>query len=170
MAGKKQVSDKMVAVYAGSFDPVTNGHLDIIYRAAKIFPLLIVAVGESVAKTAIFSADERVAFLKKLLAKIPNVTVASYQGLTVAFAKKNAAKVLVRGLRSGEDFTHEMAIARMNQHLGEDLETIFIPTNPALFHLSSTMVKEVAKNGGDLSPFVPSLVLQKLTEKLHKSR
>jgi pantetheine-phosphate adenylyltransferase len=159
-------SKKMrVAVYAGSFDPTTNGHLKIVKRALHLFDKLIIAVGISGSKSTLFTIQERLAMLEAACGKWDGVTIKSYDGLTVDFARSEGACALVRGLRSGEDFTYEMAMAQMNRHLAGNIETLFIPTNPEFFHISSTLVKDVAKHQGDFSSLVPPAVAKKLKEK-----
>lgn len=154
-----------IGVYAGSFDPVTKGHLDVIHRAAKLFSKLYIVVGVSSDKEALFSEKERKELLLSCCGDLKNVTIQSHSGLTVEFAKSINADVLIRGIRSGADYTYEMSMAQMNRQLGNNIETIFIPTHSEYFHLSSTLVKDVAKHGGDLSELVPPLVHQKLSEK-----
>ena len=150
------------AIYPGSFDPVTYGHIDIIQRAAKIFDELLVAVLNNAAKTPLFSVDERVNILKEVVKDIPNVTVLSYEGLLVDFAMANDAGVIVRGLRAVTDFEYELQLAQTNSVLNSGVDTMFLTTSLRYAYLSSSTVKEVASYGGDISKFVPPFV-EKLT-------
>ena len=146
------------AVYPGSFDPVTRGHLDIIKRAAKINDRLIVAVLINSAKNPLFTVEERVALLRECCKDIPNVTVESFDGLTVEFAKKRHASVMVRGLRAVTDFENEIQLAQTNHALMPGIETMFLATSIKWSYLSSTIVREAAHYGQDVSKFVPSNV------------
>ncbi len=168
-AGKKRVTAKTrIGIYAGSFDPVTYGHLDVIRRAAKIFDQLIVAIGVNQTKPPMFTVPERLEMIRDLCKKVQNVEVASFSGLAVSFATKREATALVRGLRTEMDFIYEMQMALMNRSLSSALETIFIPTSQDYGHVSSTLVKEVATYGGDVSSLVPPLVARKIAEKTVK--
>ncbi|MBO4890054.1 MAG: pantetheine-phosphate adenylyltransferase [Lachnospiraceae bacterium] len=150
------------AIYPGSFDPVTYGHIDIIERAADIFDELIVAVLNNSAKQPLFSIDERVNILQEVLKGIPNIRILSYEGLLVDFAMECKANVIVRGLRAVTDFEYELQLAQTNSVLNEGVDTIFLTTSLKYAYLSSSTVKEVASYGGDIDKFVPPLV-QKLT-------
>ena len=150
------------AIYPGSFDPVTYGHIDIIERASDIFDELIVAVLNNKAKTPLFSVDERVNILNKVLGSLPNVRVLSYEGLLVDFAVSNGAGVVVRGLRAVTDFEYELQLAQTNSVLNSGVDTVFLTTSLKYAYLSSSTVKEVASYGGDISKFVPPYV-EKLT-------
>ncbi len=150
------------AIYPGSFDPVTYGHIDIIQRAAEIFDELLVAILNNTAKTPLFSVDERVNILKEVVKDIPNVTVQSYEGLLVDFAMANDAGVIVRGLRAVTDFEYELQLAQTNSVLNSGVDTMFLTTSLRYAYLSSSTVKEVASYGGDISKFVPPFV-EKLT-------
>lgn len=163
---KKAQSVEHVAVYAGSFDPVTLGHLDVIKRAARLFDRTVVVVGVSSEKSTMFDQAERVEMLKKCCHGINSLEIAEHSGLTVDFAKKIGANILIRGLRSGADYNYEMAMAQMNRQLAPDIETVFIPTHSEFFHVSSTLVKDVAKHGGDLRAIVPPEVRVMLIKKL----
>lgn len=143
-----------IAVYPGSFDPVTRGHLDIIKRAARINDKLIVAVLINSAKHPLFTIEERVALLQECCAGIHNVTVESFDGLTVDFAKKRHATVMVRGLRAVTDFENEIQLAQTNHALMPGIETVFLSTGLRWSYLSSTIVKEAARYGSDISKFV----------------
>ena len=157
-----------LGVYAGSFDPVTNGHVDIIQRALGIVDRLIVAVGVSAEKTGLFPVDERLSMLKSVTKGLNNVEFTSFSGLTVEFAASAGAQILIRGLRSSVDFHYELTMAEMNRNLEGSLETIFLVANPKYFHLSSSLVKEVARYGGNLSHAVDPIVLSKLSDTLAK--
>ena len=154
-----------IAVYPGSFDPPTNGHLDLIERAAKIFDRLIVAVARNDEKSGFFSVDERVSMLQEIAGGIPGVTVTSFEGLTADFARDVEAVALVRGLRVVSDFEFEMTMAIANRKLNPKTDTVcLMPSEPYLF-LSSRLVREIARHGGDLSEVVPPLVAERLREK-----
>ena len=157
------------AVYPGSFDPVTKGHLDIIKRAAKINDHLIVA-GINSAKHPLFTVEERVAMLQECCKNIPNVTVESFDGLTVEFAKKRHASVMVRGLRAVTDFENEIQLAQTNHALMPGIETMFLATSIKWSYLSSTIVKEAAYYGSDISKFVTPNVEKAVSEKYAQLR
>ncbi len=156
------------AIYPGSFDPVTYGHIDIIERAAGIFDELIVAVLGNSAKRPLFSADERVNILKEVLGNIPNVKVESYEGLLVDFTTERQAGVIVRGLRAVTDFEYELQLAQTNKVLNNGVDTLFLTTSLEYAYLSSSTVKEVASYGGDIDKFVPPLVKKLTYEKFGK--
>ena len=149
----------------GSFDPVTNGHLDIVQRAASLFDEVIVAVGVNKSKHRLFSPDERIAMLEQATAGLPNVSVAGFTGLLTTFCQERGAHAIVKGLRAVSDFDYELQMAQMNSSL-TDVETVFVPTSPEWSFLASSLVKEVAAFGGDVSGLVPDFVLGPLTEKL----
>ena len=153
------------AIYPGSFDPVTYGHIDIIERASDIFDELIVAVLNNKGKTPLFSVDERVNILNKVLGSLPNVRVLSYEGLLVDFAVSNGAGVVVRGLRAVTDFEYELQLAQTNSVLNSGVDTVFLTTSLKYAYLSSSTVKEVASYGGDISKFVPPYVEELTHEK-----
>lgn len=153
------------AVCPGTFDPVTNGHLDIFRRAAALFDELIVATGVNPSKSRLFDPDERLAMLREACADLPNVTVMGFTGLIVDFCREVDAQAIVKGLRGGNDYEYELPMAQMNAHL-TGVETVFVPTTASLGYVSSSLVKEVASLGGDISTFVPPAVLERLTAKL----
>jgi pantetheine-phosphate adenylyltransferase len=157
------------AVCPGSFDPVTNGHLDIIGRASRLYHEVIVAVLVNQSKRGLFSHDERLDMLREVTAEFANVRIASFEGLLVDFCRAEDVKVVVKGLRAVTDFDYELKMAQMNYGLS-GLETLFMPTNPLYSFLSSSLIKDVAKWGGDVSPHVPSLVSERLTERLSVRR
>ena len=160
----------MKAIYPGSFDPVTYGHLDIIERAAGLVDELIVGVLKNNAKSPLFSVEERVRMLKEVTKDISNVKVVTFEGLLVDFATEMDAKMIVRGLRAITDFEYELQMAQTNHKLAPKLETIFLTTNLDYSYLSSTIVKEVATFGGDISKFVPEYVAGQVIEKMDKKR
>jgi pantetheine-phosphate adenylyltransferase len=153
------------AVCPGSFDPVTNGHLDIIGRASRLFDEVIVAVLINESKTGLFTVEERIAMLRDATSSYGNVRIESFQGLLVDFCRAQDAAVVVKGLRAVSDFDYELKMAQMNIGLA-GVETLFMPTNPLYSFLSSSLVKEVAKWGGDVSPHVPDAVGTALRERL----
>jgi pantetheine-phosphate adenylyltransferase len=155
-------------VCPGSFDPVTNGHLDVITRAAALYDEVIVAVSKNPSKTALFTAEERVDLLREATAKLENVRVERFEGLTVDFCRANDISTVVKGLRAVTDFDYEMQMAQMNYNQA-GVETLFMTTNPLYAFLSSSLVKEFAKFGGDVSGLVPSFVLERLTSRLAES-
>lgn len=154
------------AVYPGSFDPVTKGHLDIIERAAAIVDELIVGVLNNNEKTPLFSVEERVKMLKDVTVHIPNVRIESFSGLSVEFVKKCGAAFLVRGLRAVTDFEYELQMAQTNRSIDREVDTLFFTTELKYAYISSTIVKEVAYYGGDISGFVPPQVVQSVCEKI----
>ncbi len=157
------------AVCPGSFDPVTNGHLDIVQRASALFDEVIVAVGVNKSKHRLFGAEERIAMLERATAPYDNVTVAGFTGLLTTFCQERGAHAIVKGLRAVSDFDYELQMAQMNASL-TDIETVFVPTSPEWSFLASSLVKEVAAFGGDVSGLVPDFVLGPLTEKLAARR
>ncbi|QOV20750.1 pantetheine-phosphate adenylyltransferase [Blautia liquoris] len=156
------------AVYPGSFDPVTFGHLDVIQRAAQLYDEVIIGVLNNSAKTPLFSTEERVNILKKATKNIPHVYVKPFSGLSVDFAEACGAKVIVRGLRAITDFEYELQMTQTNRVLNPGVDTTFLITSLQYAYLSSTTVKEVASFGGDISKFVPGFVAEELIEKMKK--
>ena len=154
-------------VCPGSFDPVTNGHIDIIARASRLFDEVVVAVGINKAKSSarLFTAEERMSMLEKVCADFPNVTVSGFEGLLTTFCEEHGIRAIVKGLRAVSDFDYELQMAQMNSSL-VDVETVFIPTSPEYSFLASSLVKEVATFGGDVSGLVPADVLTRLTDRL----
>ena len=150
------------AVCPGSFDPVTNGHVDVVSRAAALYDELVVAVLVNPGKAGLFSVDERIALLREAVADVPNVTVDSFQGLLVDYCRSNDIPVIVKGLRAVSDFEYELQMAQMNRELA-GVETLFVPTAPQVGHLSSSLVKQIATFGGDVSGLVPKAVQERLT-------
>jgi pantetheine-phosphate adenylyltransferase len=152
-------------VCPGSFDPVTNGHLDVIERAAGLFDEVVIAVLVNVSKEGLFSVDERIAMLREVAGHLPNVVVESFDGLLVDYCRERDIPAVVKGLRAVTDFDYELQMAQMNHRLTR-LETLFVATNPEYSYLSSSLVKEVAAYGGDVSGLVPDVVLTRLTDRL----
>jgi len=157
-----------LAVVPGSFDPITNGHLDIIKRGAKVFGEVNVVIMNNSAKNSLFSVEERMALIEEVTASIPNVKVETSAGLMIDYAKSVGATAVIRGLRAVSDFEYEMQITSMNRVLDESIETFFIMTNNQYSFLSSSIVKEVAKYGGNISELVPKQVEIALTKKFEK--
>jgi len=158
------------AVYPGSFDPITNGHLDIIERCLDIFDKILVAVLENPKKRSVFSSKERVNMIKEIFEGRENIEVKAFHGLLVDFAKKNKIKVVIRGLRAISDFEYEFQMALMNQKLDPDIETFFMVPNISYSYLSSKLIKEIFMLGGCLTGLVPELVVSQLQEKFKKGR
>jgi pantetheine-phosphate adenylyltransferase len=155
------------AVCPGSFDPVTNGHLDIVSRTSRLFDEVIVAVLINESKRGLFTIDERLQMLREVTNPYENVRIEAFQGLTVDFCRAHDAHVIVKGLRAVSDFDYELQMAQMNFGLA-GIETLFMPTSPQNSFLSSSLVKDVAKWGGDVTPHVPDLVAGHLTERLRR--
>ena len=153
------------AVFAGSFDPPTNGHLDIIKRASGLFESVDVVVSVNPEKKTMFSEEERVEFLKDLIKPFKNVSVHSYKGIIVNYAKEVGAKVLVRGVRSANDFGYEFELALMNQNLNPDIETVFLQSKEKYTIVKSSSIKQLAQFGGDISRMVPPIVAEALSNK-----
>jgi pantetheine-phosphate adenylyltransferase len=153
------------AVYPGSFDPVHNGHLDLVARAASRFDRVIVAVLRNVTKAPVFDLEERVKLLAEATTDLPNVEIEPFEGLLVDFCTERGVRLIVKGLRGISDFEYEMQMAQMNSRLG-DVETVFLTTGPVYSFLSSSLVKEVARFGGDVSDFVPPIVADHLARRL----
>jgi pantetheine-phosphate adenylyltransferase len=156
------------AIYPGSFDPVTNGHLDVIERARKLFDEVIVAVAYNEDKQALFSIEQRLDLLRDSLGKIDNVKIAKFDGLLVEFATGQNASAVIRGLRAVSDFEFEFQMALMNRHLENKVETIFLMPKEAYTYLSSRLIKEIARLGGNVSNFVPAAVARALKEKFQQ--
>jgi pantetheine-phosphate adenylyltransferase len=157
----------LIALCPGTFDPVTNGHIDVVERAAGLFDRVVVAVIDNPNKEPLFTVEERMAMLGELVSGLglSNVEVTSFDGLLVDYARDRGVGVIVKGLRAVTDFDYELQMAQMNRHLS-GVETCFVPTNPQWSYLSSSLVKEVAQLGGDVSALVPNHVLTLLKEKL----
>ena len=159
----------ITAIYPGTFDPITNGHIDLVMRASKLFDKVIVAVAINPGKTPIFSLEERVALAKQSLADIDNVDVCGFEGLLVDVATQKQAKVIIRGLRAVSDFEHEFQLAGMNRHMQPDVETLFLTPAEQYSYISSSLVREIASLGGDVSEYVAQNVLAALQVKFLNS-
>lgn len=159
-----------IAIYPGTFDPLTYGHLDIIQRAARMFDRLIIAVAENPGKNPLFSLNERVDLAGHCTAMLPHISVAGFNNLLADFARSQQATVLVRGLRVVADFEYEMQLAHMNRHLMPELESVFLMPSPQWSFISSTLVKEVARHHGEVAHFLPPAAHQALLEKLRSSK
>lgn len=153
------------AIYPGSFDPVTLGHLDIIRRSSKLVDHLIVGVLNNSGKSPLFSLDERVNMLKEVTSDLENVEIISFSGLLVDFARKQQVQTIIRGLRAVTDFEYELAMSQTNRVVAPEVDTIFLNTSLKYAYLSSSMVKEVAMYGGDISKFIPEQVINQVYEK-----
>ncbi|WPQ67216.1 pantetheine-phosphate adenylyltransferase [Weissella paramesenteroides] len=155
------------ALFPGSFDPFTNGHLDVVQRAANLFDEIVIGVGTNLSKQYLFQSTEKIAMIEKVTEQLSNVTVLEMSGLTVEFMKQINADLLVRGLRNEKDYLYERDIAQMNHELG-DVETVFLLAKPDHQFLSSSLLKEVASTGTDISKYVPNIIEKALYEKLGK--
>lgn len=158
-----------IAVYPGSFDPVTNGHLDLIERALNIFDNIIVAVAEHSRKSLFFTVEERVQMLKEVVKNFRNVQIDTFSGLLVNYARKQNAKVIIRGVRAMTDFEYEFQMALMNRKLDGKIETIFLMPNEIYSYVSSSVIKEIASYGGNINGLVPDIVKNKIAVKLNKN-
>lgn len=159
-------SGKIVAIYPGSFDPITNGHLDLIARGSRLADRLIVAILRNEAKQPLFSVEERTRMLEAVLQPYPNVEVGTFEGLTVAYAARRGANLILRGIRAVSDYEYELQMALMNRRLEPGIETVFLMAGEAYSFLSSKLVKEVARHGGNIAGLVPAEVEQRLRERL----
>jgi pantetheine-phosphate adenylyltransferase len=156
------------AVYAGTFDPVTFGHIDIVHRAVEVFEPLVVTTTNNLNKTPLFSLEERIEQLHTVLDGTPRIEITPFSGLLVDFARQIGAKVLVRGLRAAADFDYEFEMGLMNRELAPEIETVFFVTRPQYMFVSSKLVREIARKGGDISSFVPSTVQNAIMSKLSR--
>ena len=155
-----------VAIYPGSFDPITKGHLDVLKRAAGIFDKVIIAVLVNNSKKSFLPIEDRIMLIQQSCQDIENVEVDSFDGLTIDYARKKGAKILIRGLRAVSDFEYEMQLSQTNHALDPDINTVFLITKPKYNFISSSTIKEIAKMNGDISKFVPSPVAEYLREKI----
>ena len=158
---------RLVGFYPGSFDPLTNGHLDVIERACKLVDRLVIAVGTHHAKKPLFSHEDRVALLRAALEPVgkrtaTEIEVTDFGGLMVAAARAHGARLIIRGLRDTTDYNFEMQMVGMNAQMAPDLQTVFLPSSPHVRHISATLVRQIAELGGDISAFVPPIVLKAL--------
>ena len=159
---------KHIAVYPGTFDPVTNGHIDLVERSLRIFGEVIVAVAENPKKAPLFTLDERLTMLKTVTANYKNVSIEGFDGLLVDYVRTKKAVAIIRGLRAVSDFEYEMQMALMNRRLDSNIETVFLMPNVEYSFITSTIVKEAASYGGDVSSLVPKVVVEKLKRKFGK--
>ncbi len=164
------MNPKRIAVYPGTFDPVTNGHQDLVRRAAGIFDRVIVGIAANPYKTPLFSLDERVELARRVVADLPNVSVIGYAGLTVDFAREQGSQIVIRGLRAVSDFEFEFQLANMSRHLAPDVDYVFLTPKEQFTFISSTMVREIAMLGGDVSRFVDPVVVEALARRRAASR
>ena len=158
----------IIAIFPGSFDPITNGHLDVIRRGIKLFDQLIIAVGQNPGKSEFFTKDERVEMIQELVAELPRVTVESYDCLTVEFAKQKKAQVMLRGMRNLADVEYEFQLAMTNRTVA-GIETVFVMTSEEYGYVNSTMVRQLALLGGDVSKLIPESVYQQLRQKIQNN-
>jgi pantetheine-phosphate adenylyltransferase len=154
-----------VALYAGSFDPPTNGHLDLVERAAELFPRVIVAIGQNSTRQPLFDIQERLGLLRSVCAGFPNVSVDHFDGLLIDYARRSGARVIVRGLRAQTDFEYELQIAHANADLAPELDTVFLPTRTRHGFVSASLVREIARHHGDVSRYAPPVVCAALRAK-----
>lgn len=154
-----------IAIYPGSFDPITKGHLDILKTGAEIFDKVIIAVAKNSEKKGFLSVDERIHLIKDSVKDLENVEVDSFEGLTIEYAKKKEAKVLIRGLRAVSDFEYELQLSQANSALSADIKTVFLTTKPKYNFISSSTIKEIYLNNGDISKFVPDAVFEYLEKR-----
>ena len=159
---------KHIAIYPGSFDPITNGHLDIITRGLEVFDRLIIAVARNSEKNSLFSVDERIAMIRETVGNNPSLEVDTFEGLLVDYAVRREARVILRGLRAVSDFEYEFQLAQMNHTVRPEVETLFMMTSAAYGYLSSSIVKEVASHNGNIEDFVPPAVKLALDRKFSK--
>ena len=153
------------AIYPGSFDPITNGHLDVLKTSAGIFDKVIIAVAKNAEKNAFLTIDERIKLIKESTADIKNVEVDAFDGLTIEYARKKDAEILIRGLRAVSDFEYEMQLSQTNSALAPDIQTVFLITKPEYNFISSSTVREILQNNGDISKFVPAPVFRYLSNR-----
>jgi len=153
-----------IAIFPGSFDPITNGHIDLVRRFAPLFDKIIVAVGVNSAKKGLFSVERRMKWLNEVFENDPTIDVGQFEGLTVNFCKNKGAKYLIRGLRNASDFDYEKTISQLNNIIGDNVETLFLISKPEFSHISSTIVREIIKGKGDISTFVPEFMADEIDE------
>ncbi|MCV3241640.1 pantetheine-phosphate adenylyltransferase [Mesorhizobium sp. ZC-5] len=161
-----------IAIYAGSFDPLTNGHLDVLKASLAVADLVFAAIGIQVSKTAVFTFEERAALIDNAAAEFgkdgKRIRVVSFQGLVIDAARKHGASIMIRGLRDGTDLDYEMQMAGMNETMAPDLQTVFLPASPSVRTITATLVRQIASMGGDIRPFVPEAVAVALKKKFAK--
>jgi pantetheine-phosphate adenylyltransferase len=157
-----------LAVYAGSFDPPTLGHLDLIERASALFSDVIVGIGRHPTRSPFFTAEERLALVRSISSHLPNVTVEAFDGLLIEFCRDKGARVIVRGLRAATDFEYELQIAHANADLHPEVDTVFLPTRTKMGFISASLVREIASHGGDVSRYAPAAVCSALAAKFKR--
>ena len=157
---------QLTAIYPGTFDPITNGHVDLVQRATRLFDKVIVAIAENAGKSPVMPLAERIALARDALTGIPNATVCGFSNLLIEFVKQQGASVITRGLRAVSDFEYEFQLASMNRHLDAEVETVFLTPAEQYSYISSSLVREIAKLGGDIGPFVPANVAAALRNRM----
>lgn len=162
------MASSQLAIYAGSFDPPTNGHLDLVDRASKLFPRVVVALGQHPTRSPLFSVPERLDLLRRVCAPMTNVHVDLFDGLLVDYARKIDASIIVRGLRAATDFEYELQIAHANADLAPEIDTVFLPTRTNYGFISASLVREIASHGGDVTHYAPAVVATALHAKFAK--
>jgi len=153
-----------IAVFPGSFDPITNGHIDLVRRFSPLFDKIIVAVGVNSAKKGLFTLEQRMSWLEEVFEDDDTIEVGSFTGLTVNYCKEKGAKYLIRGLRNASDFDYEKTISQLNNIIGDNVETVFFISKPEYSHVSSTIVREIIKGKGDISTFVPEVIVEAIND------
>jgi pantetheine-phosphate adenylyltransferase len=156
-----------IAVFPGSFDPITSGHVDLVKRAIPLFDKIIVAVGVNNQKSTLFPLDQRIDWLHEVFKEYDKVEVAHFEGLTVKFCEKIHANYIIRGLRNASDFDYEKTISQLNTIIGKNVETMFLISQPEFSHISSTIVREIIKGNGDVTPFVPKVIAESILKSIH---
>ncbi len=162
------MSEGRIAVYPASFDPITNGHLDLIDRAARLFDELIVGLAVNVEKQGLFTSEERLELMRDAIGERSNIRIETIEGLLVDYVRERGARVIIRGMRALADFEYEFEMAMMNAHMYPDVETVFLMTSSKWFYVSASRIRELVRFGADVTEFVPKLVAQRLKEKLEK--
>ncbi len=162
------MSEGRIAVYPASFDPITNGHLDLIDRAARLFDELIVGLAVNVEKQGLFTSGERLELMRDAIGERSNIRIETIEGLLVDYVRERGARVIIRGMRALADFEYEFEMALMNAHMYPDVETVFLMTSSKWFYVSASRIRELVRFGADVTEFVPKLVAQRLKEKLEK--
>ncbi|MGN7611157.1 pantetheine-phosphate adenylyltransferase [Magnetococcales bacterium HHB-1] len=157
---------KRIALFPGSFDPVTSGHIDLIHRSHRLFDHLIIAIGYNVSKNSLFSPEERQTLINESLSGVENISTMVFTGLVTQLARESGACAIIRGVRGCQDLDYEMRMATMNHALNNDVETLFLTSNPNYAAISSHLIKEIALSGGDIRPFVPEVVADALQHKI----
>ncbi len=155
----KEEAKKRIAVFPGTFDPITKGHVDILLRAVPLFDEIVVAIGSNSVKNSLFDLDLRLGWLKDVFRNHPKIKVGQYEGLTVHYCKEIGAHYLIRGLRNASDFDYEKTISQLNSIVGEDIDTVFLISRPEFSHISSTIVREIIKGKGNIKSFIPSEII-----------